>query len=339
MRTVAVLVLDGSIGVELAGACQVFATAADPRTGADLYDVRVCGSAGTTIAAHRQAIFRADPPYPLRAAKQAHTLIVPAAFEAEPEAVEVVREAHRRGVRVASICTGAFVLAEAGLLDGRRATTHWAHAAELARRYPAVEVVPDALYVDDGDVLTSAGVTAGLDLCLHLVRRDHGAAVAATVARQLVMAPHRAGGQAQFVTTPVVEGNHSLEPVLHWIRDHLAEPLTLGTIATYASMSPRTLSRQFRAQTGTTPLRWLIRQRLARTQELLETTSLTVDQIATATGFGTADLLRQHFTKTFATTPTAYRRTFSDASEAAVGDLDRDDEVAAAFGAEVRDSQ
>ncbi len=310
MLTVAVLALDGSVGLELAGACQVFTTAVDPRTGTDLYDVLVCGAGGTTVVAHRQPIFRADPPYPLSAALRAHTLIVPAAFEAAPEAVEIVRTAHQRGVRVASICTGAFVLAAAGLLDGRRATTHWAHAAELARRYPAIDVVTDALYLDDGDLLTSAGITAGLDLCLHLVRRDHGSAVAAQVARQLVMAPHRAGGQAQFVTTPVVEGNHSLEPVLHWIRDQLAEPLTLEAIATYASMSVRTLSRQFRAQIGTTPLQWLIRQRLTRAQELLETTNLTVDQVATAAGFGTAVLLRQHFTKAFEITPTGYRRTF-----------------------------
>ncbi|MFI5730221.1 GlxA family transcriptional regulator [Kribbella sp. NPDC051587] len=310
MLTVAALVLEGSVGIELAGACQVFATAADPRTGAALYDVQVCGSRRTTVVAHRQPIFQADPPYPLRAALDAHTVIVPAAFEAAPEAVELVREAHRRGIRVASICTGAFVLASAGLLDGRRATTHWAHAGELARRYPAVEVVTDALYLDDGDVLTSAGVTAGLDLCLHLVRRDHGSAVAATVARQLVMAPHRAGGQAQFVTAPVAAGNDSLEPVLRWMRDHLAEQLTLATIAAHAAMSTRTLSRQFRAQTGTTPLQWLIRQRLTRAQELLETTRLTVDQIATSTGFGTAVLLRQHFTKAFAITPTGYRRTF-----------------------------
>jgi len=310
MLTVAVIAPDGAIGLELAGACQVFATAADPVTGTDLYDVRVCGSRRTTVMAHHRPVFRADPPYPLSAALDAHTVIVPAAFEAAAEVIEVVRTAHQAGARVASICTGAFVLAAAGLLEGRRATTHWAHAAELAERFPAIEVVSEALYLDEGDVLTAAGVTAGLDLCLHLVRRDHGSAVAATVARQLVMAPHRSGGQAQFVTTPVVEGNDSLEPVLHWLRDHLAEPLTLDVIAAQASMSTRTLSRQFRAQVGTTPLQWLIRQRLTRAQELLETTNLTVDQIATATGFGTAVLLRQHFTKTFATTPTAYRRTF-----------------------------
>ncbi len=304
MIRVAVLALEGAIGLELAGACQVFASAEG------LYDVRVCGAPGTTLMAHDRPILRAEAPYPLTEALRAHTLIVPAAFEPSDDVVELVREAHRRGVRIASICTGAFVLAAAGVLDGRRATTHWAHADNLARRYPEVEVVVDALYVDEGDVLTSAGITAGLDLCLHLVRRDHGSAVAAAVARRLVMAPHRDGGQAQFITTPVVAGNDSLEPVMRWMRDHLAEPLTLSTIAAHAAMSPRTLSRQFRAQTGTTPLQWLIRQRLTRAQELLETTNLPITQIAALSGFTTPLLLRQHFTKTFATTRTAYRRTF-----------------------------
>ncbi|WP_433162780.1 GlxA family transcriptional regulator [Kribbella sp. CA-247076] len=303
MITVAVLALEGAIGLELAGACQVFASAGR-------YDVRVCGSPGTTLMAHDRPILRAEAPYPLEEALAAHTLIVPAAFEPSDEVVELVREAHRRGVRIASICTGAFVLAAAGVLDGRRAATHWAHADELARRYPEVEVVVDALYLDDGDVLTSAGITAGLDLCLHLVRRDHGSAVAAAVARRLVMAPHRDGGQAQFVVAPVVAGNDSLEPVMRWMRDHLAEPLTLTTIAAQAAVSPRTLSRQFRAQTGTTPLQWLIRQRLARAQELLETTTLPIGRIATECGFTTPLLLRQHFTRTFATTPTNYRRSF-----------------------------
>jgi transcriptional regulator GlxA family with amidase domain len=181
----------------------------------------------------------------------------------------------------------------------------------LARRFPAVDVRTEHLYVDDGDLLTSAGVTAGLDLCLHLVRKDHGSAVAANVARRLVMAPHRDGGQAQYLTAPVIDSEGSLEPVMRWMHEHLTEPLTLTHIATHAAMSTRTLSRQFRAQTGSTPLQWLIRLRVHRAQDLLETTVLTVDQIATATGFGSPVLLRQHFTKTLATTPTAYRRTFA----------------------------
>jgi transcriptional regulator GlxA family with amidase domain len=263
------------------------------------------------VRAHRLEIFRAQAPYGFEDALEADTLIVPASYEASGEVVDLVREAHRRGVRIASVCTGAFTLAAAGLLDGRPAATHWAHAEELTRRYPLVEVATDVLYLDDGDLLTSAGVTAGLDLCLHLVRRDYGSAVAANVARRLVMAPHRDGGQAQFLTAPAIAGDGSLEPVMRWMQDHLTEPLTLASIATQASMSTRTLSRQFRAQTGSTPLQWLIRLRVNRAQELLETTDLTIDQIATASGFGSPLLLRQHFTKALATTPTAYRRTFS----------------------------
>jgi transcriptional regulator GlxA family with amidase domain len=271
----------------------------------------VCGSReGTTIRAHRVEIFRAQAPYGFEEALEADTIIVPASYAVAPEIIELIAEAHRRGIRIASICTGAFALAEAGLLDGRQAATHWAHAEELARRYPKVDVVTDALYVDDGNLLTSAGVTAGLDLCLHLVRLDHASAVAANVARRLVMAPHRDGGQAQFIVSPAIAGEGSLEPVMRWMQEQLTEPLTLATISAHASMSTRTLSRQFRAQTGSTPLQWLIRLRLTRAQELLETTDLTIDQIATATGFGSPLLLRQHFTRAFATTPTAYRRTF-----------------------------
>ncbi|TWD79737.1 AraC family transcriptional regulator with amidase-like domain [Kribbella amoyensis] len=312
MKTVAVLAVDGVIGLEFAGACQVFAAAVDPVDGRPLYDVRVCGTdAGTQVMAVDREIFRAVTPYGLADVLTADTLIVPASFDPSDEVIDVVRLAHRRGVRVASICTGAFVLAAAGLLDGRQAATHWNHAAELSRRWPAVEVVTDVLYLDDGDVLTSAGVTAGLDLCLHLVRRDHGSAVAADVARRLVMAPHRGGGQAQFIAAPVVESNESLEPVLTWMTEHLTAPLTLAAIAAQAAMSTRTLSRRFRDQTGTTPLQWLIRLRLARAQELLETTDLSVAQVATAAGFGSALLLRQHFARAFGTTPTSYRRAFN----------------------------
>ncbi|MEU0089704.1 helix-turn-helix domain-containing protein [Kribbella sp. NPDC006257] len=312
MRIVGVLAGDGVVGVELAGACQVFAAAFDPVSGESLYDVRVCGSAaGTTVRAHGVDVFRAQAPYRFEDALEADTVIVPAAHVVSPEVLATVREAHRRGIRIASICTGAFVLAEAGLLDGRPAATHWAHAAELARRFPAVDVRTELLYVDDGDLLTSAGVTAGLDLCLHLVRKDHGSAVATNVARRLVMAPHRDGGQAQYLTAPVVDTEGSLEPVMRWMHEHLTEPLTLTGIATRAAMSTRTLNRQFRAQTGGTPLQWLIRLRVHRAQELLETTDLTIGQIATASGFGSPVLLRQHFTKTLATTPTAYRRTFA----------------------------
>jgi transcriptional regulator GlxA family with amidase domain len=233
---------------------------------------------------------------------------------AEPwpdELLDVLREAHLRGARITSICSGAFVLAAAGLLDRRRATTHWACAKELAERYPALRVDPSVLYIDDGDVLTSAGVAAGLDLCLHLVRTDHGATVAANAARRVVMPAQRDGGQAQFIVyEEPQEGSGTLEPVMHWMRENLNHPLDLADIANRASMSPRTLNRRFKAQTGTTPIQWLIRQRLIRARTLLETTTLPVEDIAGRSGFGSAIALRQHFARALSTSPQAYRRTF-----------------------------
>lgn len=311
MHRVAILAIEGVVGLELAAAAHVFALAADPGTGDGLYDVQVCGPpGGSAVTAGGREIMRAHLPFTFDDAIGADTVIVPAPSIEAAEAVATVREAHANGARIASICTGAFILAAAGLLDGRRATTHWAHAAELARRFPAVEVTHDELYVDQGDVLTSAGVTAGLDLCLYLVRRDHGSGVAATVARRMVMPPHRSGGQAQYITTPLVAPGNSLQPVMRWMEEHLAEPLTLATIAAEASVSTRTLTRQFRAQTGESPLQCLIRLRVHRAQELLEATDLGIEQVAAACGFGTSVVLRQHFAKTLATSPTAYRRTF-----------------------------
>jgi AraC family transcriptional regulator, transcriptional activator FtrA len=212
---------------------------------------------------------------------------------------------------VASICTGAFVLAQAGLLDGRRATTHWAYAERLAERYPAVTVNPGVLYVDEGDVLTSAGVAAGIDLCLHLVRRDHGAEVANAVARRIVVAPHRDGGQAQFVEAPLPVGEgRGLEATRAWAARRLREPLTVAAMARHAACSERTFARRFRAETGTTPLQWLLGQRVLHARRLLEATDLPVEDVADAAGFGTAASLRSHFRRATATTPLAYRRTF-----------------------------
>ena len=235
----------------------------------------------------------------------------PARWPPPAAALEALRAAHARGARVASICTGAFVLAHAGLLDGRRATTHWAHAERLAERYPAVTVDPGVLYLDEGDVLTSAGVAAGIDLCLHLVRRDHGAEVANAVARRIVVAPHRDGGQAQFVEAPVpVAEEHGLEPTRAWATERLREPLTVAAMARHAACSERTFARRFRAETGTTPLQWLLGQRVLHARRLLEATDLPVEHVADAAGFGTAASLRAHFRRATATTPLAYRRTF-----------------------------
>ncbi|MGW7365166.1 helix-turn-helix domain-containing protein [Streptomyces sp. NPDC054841] len=274
------------------------------------YDVAVCGS-----DAVRVGLFRVDPHHGLDRLRRADTVIVPAwaDVDEDPPAdlVGAVRAAHEAGARVASLCTGAFVLAAAGLLDGKRATTHWAHTAALAARYPQVDVDPDVLYVDNGSVLTSAGKAAALDLCLHLVRLDHGSSIANAVARRLVVPPHRAGGQAQFVTAPVpAQDNHPLAALFPWVIERLDHPLTVEDLARRARMSSRNLGRRFRAATGTTPLQWLLTQRIRYAQELPETTDDSVDAIAAATGMGTATTLRRHFNRTVGVPPDTYRRTF-----------------------------
>ena len=246
----------------------------------------------------------------------ADTIVVPGYVEIDrrpPEALlGALRGAARRGVRIVSICTGAFTLAWAGLLDGRRATTHWASCHHLARMFPLVEVDPGVLYIDDGDVMTSAGVAAGLDLCLHVVRNDHGATVAKQIARRTVVAPHRDGGQAQFVLHPVADPDQgsSVASTMAWALDHLDERLTLGRMASVARMSVRTLSRRFREEGGTTPLQWVLSQRVVRAQELLETTRLTVESVAHRTGFRDAPTLRRHFVARVGTTPNEYREAF-----------------------------
>jgi transcriptional regulator GlxA family with amidase domain len=255
-------------------------------------------------------------PHGLEALDRADTVVVPGigdrAWPVAPAALAALRRAAARGARVASICSGAFVLAAAGLLDGRRATTHWRHAARLAREFPLVDVDADVLYIDEGDVLTSAGVAAGVDLCLHIVRRDHGAAAANAVARRMVVAAHRDGGQAQYVERPLpaVVGE-SLEPTRAWMQERLAEPLSVEAMARHAGYSPRTFARRFRAETGTTPLQWLIGRRVAEAQRLLEGTAMSVEAVAARAGFGGAVALRQHFGRVVGTSPTAYRRAFA----------------------------
>jgi AraC family transcriptional regulator, transcriptional activator FtrA len=226
--------------------------------------------------------------------------------------VAALRRAHRRGARAVSICSGAFALAAAGLLDGRRATTHWRYAEELARRYPAVTVDADVLYVDGGDVLTSAGSAAGLDLCLHLIRTDHGAAVANAVARRLVIQPHRSGGQAQFIEAPVapVADDDRVVATMEWALANLETPITVDVLARRAHMSVRSYLRHFRHCSGTSPIRWLIERRVQASLALLESTDASVDEIAAATGFATATTYRHHFARAIRTSPTAYRRAF-----------------------------
>jgi len=259
----------------------------------------------------------------LEAIRWADTVIVPGWDDrnvAPSEAlVSALRAAHRRGARLVSFCTGAYALAHAGLLDGRRATTHWGHAEEFATRFPLVRLEPSVLYVDEGDVLTSAGSAASIDLALHVIRSDHGAEVANIVARDMVVPPHRDGGQAQYIDRPIApcDDQEPLAVTLDWALGRLDEPLSVEDLAAHALMSPRTFARQFRAVTGTTPHQWISRQRLALAQSLLETSQSSIDEIAATSGFGTAASLRLHFQRTLHTTPQAYRRTFACAEGAA----------------------
>lgn len=230
------------------------------------------------------------------------------------EFIDALRQAAGTGARMVSLCTGAFALAEAGLLDGRRATAHWSNTADLARRYPKVTVDESVLYVDEGDVLTSAGMSAGLDLCLHLVRRDLGAYVANQVARRMVVSAHRPGGQAQFVDLAMpVSGNDNLGLVMDWAEKNLDQPLTVDAMARRSGMSERVFFRRFQAATGLTPLKWLLNKRLAHAQTLLETTDLPIERISVYSGLGTAANLRRHFTIRVGATPTEHRHAFSSA--------------------------
>ena len=258
-----------------------------------------------------------DSPYGLDELADADTIVIPArSFEGEPPVavLEALREADARGARLLSMCTGAFVLAAAGVLDGKRATTHWMWAAELADRYPKVQVDPKVLYVDAGNVMTSAGTAAGIDLMLHVVRLDHGAEVANAVARRMVVPPHRDGGQAQFVDLPMPErngdGDEPLAGVLGWMLEHVADDLSVEQLARRARTSPRTFARRFRAVTGTTPHQWLLSQRVLLAQRLLETTDEPVEWVAQRCGFASAAGLRQHFTRALSASPQAYRRAF-----------------------------
>jgi AraC family transcriptional activator FtrA len=252
----------------------------------------------------------------LAALRRAGTIVIPgwrSIDERPPEVyLRALISAHRRGARILTICSGAFVLAAAGLLDGRRATTHWLYSGALAARYPRVTVEPDVLFVDEGQILTSAGSAAGIDLCLHIVRRDYGADVASAVARRMVMAPQRDGGQAQYVPAVVASTPESnLAPLLEWAQRRLAQPLTVAQLAKRAAMSPRTFARRFRESTGTTPYKWILHQRVIAAQQRLETSRESIDRIAEAVGLQTAATLRHHFTRALRTTPTAYRRRFA----------------------------
>lgn len=315
MHTIAVAVTEQVPPFELAVPCEVFGNDRSDLV-TPWYGFRLCAATPPPVRTGAGLIL--DTPYGLDELVRADTVIVPAGTDVRdappPRLVEAVRAAHERGARVASICAGAFVLAAAGLLDGRRATAHWMYAHVLAQRYPAVKVDPNVLYVDEGDVLTSAGTAAGMDLCLHIVRRDYGAGVANAVARRIVVPPHREGGQAQYVDEPLPPPSpDGLASVLDWARAHLDRPLTVADLARRAGMSPRTFNRRFRAGTGGTPLQWLNRERVRLAQRLLETTDQPVEAVAARCGFGTPASLRQHFAREAGISPRAYRTAFHGA--------------------------
>jgi transcriptional regulator GlxA family with amidase domain len=311
MHRVVALCLDGLVAFDLTAPAQAFGLAA--RAGGEpLYEFSTCSVGGGEV--RTTSGFRVTPQAGLGALRRADTVVVPAyAAVLDPppeEALAALRAAGRRGTRVLSVCSGAFALAHAGLLDGRRAATHWAWAGELARRFPAVEVDPDALYIDEGQVMTSAGLSAGIDLSLHVIRKDFGAAAGERVARHMVAAPHREGGQAQFAQRPPTEPGGSLEPTRRWAAERLEEPLDVAAMSRHAGVSPRTFARRFREETGTTPLQWLLSRRVLEARRLLEESGLPIEAVAWRCGFGTAASLRDHFRRATATTPTAYRRSF-----------------------------
>jgi AraC family transcriptional activator FtrA len=313
MHTVALVVFDRISPFEMAVPCEVFG-ADRSDMGLPNYNFLVCAAEKGML--RTDAGFGIVTPYGLSELRHAQTVVVPAwrdVDEAPPAGlVEALRRSYRSEARIVSLCSGAFVLAHAGLLDGRRATTHWMYAGALADRFPEVEVDPNVLYVDQGQILTSAGTAAGIDLCLHLVRLDHGAEVANAFARRMVVSPHRDGGQAQYVRTPVAEdpGEGPLTGMLKWASANLGRPLTVADMARYARMSERTFARRFRELTGTTPLRWVLKQRILAAQRRLESSEDPVERIAQDCGFGTGATLRLHFGREVGVSPTRYRGTF-----------------------------
>ncbi|MCU1432142.1 MAG: AraC family transcriptional regulator [Actinotalea sp.] len=311
LRSVAVIVLPGVAPFELGVACEIFGV--DRRdTGGPAFDFTVCAETpgpvptkiGMDIVVHHD----------LQAAREADLVVMPAYGDDRPvpeSVLQVLRGAEARGAWVMSVCSGAFALGRAGLLDGRRCTTHWMYTDKLAADFPAAQVDPAVLYVEDDGVVTSAGTAAGIDAGLHIVRSELGATAAAAIARRMVVPPHRDGGQAQYIDRPIPCGDGELAPVLNWIMEHLDEVITVPALARRARMSERTFARRFRAETGTTPAGWTSRQRLLRAQELLQGSDLSVEEVARRSGFGASAALRHHFARSIGTSPQAYRRTFS----------------------------
>jgi AraC family transcriptional regulator, transcriptional activator FtrA len=312
LRNVAVVVLDQLAPFELGVLSEVFGhdRSAD---GFPKYDFMTCSLDGGSVMT--QAGFAISPSHDLGGLEEADLIAIPAypiGTAAPPKLASALRRAADRGAYVLSMCTGAFLLGEIGLLDGRRCTTHWNNSAELAERFPLAEVDANVLYVAEDNVMTSAGTAAGIDLCLSLVRAEHGSAIATALARRMVVPPHRSGGQAQYVEAPMprTEAAPTLEPLLAWLVTTLDQPHTVESLAARAHMSERTFARRFRAETGATPHDWLTAQRLLLARRLLEDTELGIETIADRCGFGNAATLRHHFTRKVGATPQAYRTTF-----------------------------
>ena len=312
-HTVAMVLTDRLAVFDFAVPCEVFGIDRSDIVN-PWYELKMC--AGEPGPLHTTGGLRIDTPYGLDDVVAADTVLVPGCqrtLQIEPleDLLDALRAAHARGARVASTCVGAYLLAAAGLLDGKRATTHWMNAPDFIWRFPQVQFDPGVLYVDEGDVLTSAGTGASIDLCLHLVRTDHGAAVANEVARRMVVPPHRDGGQAQYAQPVAGSDPHGdLAPALDWARANLSERVTVDRLAAVAHLSPRTFARRFRDTLGTTPLNWLVQQRVRLAQELLETSDEPVERIAARVGFGTAANLRQHFHRVTSVSPQTYRQVF-----------------------------
>jgi AraC family transcriptional activator FtrA len=312
-RRVAALIYDGLRTFEFGIVVEIFGLPR-PELDVDWYKFEICSLERGPLRA--MGGLRVEAPHGLRSLQRAGTIVISGCRsinEPPPESLlRALRSAYARGARLVSICSGVFVLAATGLLDGKRVTTHWRYAEQLSAQFPKLRVDPGVLYVDEGRILTSAGSAAGIDLCLHIVRRDYGAEIANRVARRLVMPPHRDGGQAQYVQDPVHSRTPGgLAPVMQWVQSHLGQALHVDDLARHAAMSPRTFARRFREQTGTTPHQWITHQRLLAAQTRLEKTGEGIDQIAEAVGLQTAATLRHHFSRTLDTTPTAYRRRFS----------------------------
>lgn len=313
MHLVAVLALPGFVPFDVGIPCEVFERVKLPN-GKHPYSVRVC----TPRPEVRGRAFRLRSDWRLEHLVSAHTVIVPGIDDLDtpiaPAVVDAIQSAWRRGARIASICSGAFVLAATGLLDGRRATTHWIAASELARRHPMIVVDPAVLFVDEGRILTSAGASAGLDMCLHLVRRDHGHAIAAYAAKLAVAPLEREGNQSQFIQRAPPRSASNLAPVIDWMQRHLGVPMDVPALAAKARMSSRTFARKFSQQTGTTPMQWLRRARILRARELLETTTVPIDRVAADVGYSSPVTFRTSFQRQVGLSPSAYRRRFSSAS-------------------------